>query len=442
MPKVTIITAAYNRSNVLRFAVKSVLRQSFKDWEYIVIGDHCTDDTESVMAEFNDERIYFENLPNNSGGQSTPHNCALAKAQGEYIFYLNQDDLFFPDHIESSLEFLEKSNADLIWTLVASPDPDGRNSTNWQDQKVFLAGMPPNGKFSPETFVITSSWALRREAAEKIGPWRHANESYLLPSQELLYRAWKLGCNMQLHPRVSVVCIHAGYRRNSYATRDFREQERFFNLIFKDPQGVQILRDHVRASVEAHDTGQKQAGIAKAARTVLRRFLFGAFRFVGVHPHAVLAAIRHRNFGGKIAEHRSVVIEVPRVRRGDVIDMGTGVADPFLGAGWAEPNNNERSILADQGLLAFRLDTTDRPQKMLLRGWASSALTLEINLSDPHIYRSTHAAGEITADTHLPAEGDLFSVSLGVRYSVSVGNDDTLRNGIVRQFALRKIEFQ
>ena len=58
-PKVSIITATYNCSHILRYAINSVLNSGFRDWELIVVGDHCTDDTQECVASFNDDRIRF-----------------------------------------------------------------------------------------------------------------------------------------------------------------------------------------------------------------------------------------------------------------------------------------------------------------------------------------------------------------------------------------------
>ena len=66
-PHVSIVIATYNRSNVLRFAIESVRAQTVADFELIVIGDACTDDTAAVVNGFGDPRIRFENLPRNIG---------------------------------------------------------------------------------------------------------------------------------------------------------------------------------------------------------------------------------------------------------------------------------------------------------------------------------------------------------------------------------------
>ena len=68
-PLVSIVIATYNRSQVVAHAIDSVRRSTITDWELIVVGDHCTDDTEAVVAGFADPRITWVNLAQNAGEQ-------------------------------------------------------------------------------------------------------------------------------------------------------------------------------------------------------------------------------------------------------------------------------------------------------------------------------------------------------------------------------------
>src|SRR5450755_4047956 len=86
-PLVSVITATYNWSSVLRYAIQSVLWQSLQDFEMLVIGDGCTDDSADVVASFHDPRLRWRNLPENTGHQSIPNNTRLAMARGKYIAY-------------------------------------------------------------------------------------------------------------------------------------------------------------------------------------------------------------------------------------------------------------------------------------------------------------------------------------------------------------------
>src|SRR5687768_2420846 len=83
-PLVSVVIATYNRARVLAHAIESVRRSSLTDWELLVVGDHCTDETSEVVASFSDERITYINLPYNVGEQSGPHNEGISRARGRY----------------------------------------------------------------------------------------------------------------------------------------------------------------------------------------------------------------------------------------------------------------------------------------------------------------------------------------------------------------------
>ena len=74
IPQVTVIIATYNKASTLRFALQSVLWQTFEDYEVWVIGDCCSDNSAEIVNGFNDPRVHWHNLPENSGYQSVPHN--------------------------------------------------------------------------------------------------------------------------------------------------------------------------------------------------------------------------------------------------------------------------------------------------------------------------------------------------------------------------------
>src|SRR3984893_7629219 len=96
-PIVSVVIATYNRSNVLRCAITSVLAQTFDNFELLVVGDCCTDDTEAVVLSSDDDRVRWHNLLENCGNQYGPNNYGLKHARGRYIAYLGHDDLWHPD---------------------------------------------------------------------------------------------------------------------------------------------------------------------------------------------------------------------------------------------------------------------------------------------------------------------------------------------------------
>jgi len=77
-PRVTVIVATYNWSTVLPYAIASVLDQTMRDFELLVVGDGCTDDSEQVVAGIRDPRVRWINLPANTGHQFGPNNRGLS----------------------------------------------------------------------------------------------------------------------------------------------------------------------------------------------------------------------------------------------------------------------------------------------------------------------------------------------------------------------------
>ena len=227
VPNVSVIIATYNRSAVLRRAVESVWWQGFRDWELIVVGDGCTDDTAAVMASFDDPRIRFVNLPENFGDQSAPNNHGFTLSRGRYIAYLNHDDIWLPDHLERSLAFIEETGADLVYPLPINLDRHGRFGCYGVNEEL---------RFDP-SFVLTASyWVLRRSLIDDIGPWRAATATFAhTPSHEFLTRAWRARKILRGFPAATVIVLPSGGRPDSYVTREAREQEQLVACIRHDP---------------------------------------------------------------------------------------------------------------------------------------------------------------------------------------------------------------
>ncbi|PSP34585.1 glycosyltransferase family 2 protein [Halobacteriales archaeon QH_10_67_22] len=98
MPTVSVITPTYNRADVLPRAIESVRRQTFRDYEHIVVNDGSTDDTPAVVAEYDDDRIEYVDLPNNCGAAAA-RNRGLERVRGEYVTFLDSDDAYHPDRL-------------------------------------------------------------------------------------------------------------------------------------------------------------------------------------------------------------------------------------------------------------------------------------------------------------------------------------------------------
>jgi glycosyltransferase involved in cell wall biosynthesis len=110
-PIVSVLMPSYNQSAFIARALESLLAQSFKDWEAIIIDDGSTDNTPAIVARFTaDPRLHYHQLPSNRGVGAAV-NEALDRAQGDLIAYLPSDDLYFADHLASLVDLL-RANPD------------------------------------------------------------------------------------------------------------------------------------------------------------------------------------------------------------------------------------------------------------------------------------------------------------------------------------------
>lgn len=128
----SIILATYNRAHLLPRAIESVLKQSFQDWELLVVDDGSLDHTPSLMKEYckKDSRIRF--ISKEHSGLSKTRNKGIEMAQGKYCTFLDSDDEYKADHLQQNFEYL-KNDPELKmihshFEIIGSPYvPDARD---------------------------------------------------------------------------------------------------------------------------------------------------------------------------------------------------------------------------------------------------------------------------------------------------------------------------
>lgn len=106
MPKVSVIMPAYNHAKFVGAAIESVLNQTYKDWELIVIDDHSTDATFDIAKSFDDKRIRSYRNDTNLGVQLTMKRC-VELSDGAYITFLPSDDMFVSSKLEKQVPILD-----------------------------------------------------------------------------------------------------------------------------------------------------------------------------------------------------------------------------------------------------------------------------------------------------------------------------------------------
>ena len=227
-PCVSVVIATYNRSEVLRYAIESVLAQHFADFELLVVGDACTDDTEAVVRGFDDPRVRWENLPRNAGSQWAPNNRGLELARGRYVAYLGHDDLWHPDHLAVLVAAIERDGADLVFALTEEVGPPSRPTRG-------ILGLCPGGAYEWSLWAPPSSWLHRQEVIGRIGPWRDYRTIVLPTDVEFLTRAYEAGLAIVPVPELTVFKFTSVARSNSYVERSALEQATWCARLQREP---------------------------------------------------------------------------------------------------------------------------------------------------------------------------------------------------------------
>ena len=106
---VSIIMPSYNTAKYIKESIESIINQTYGDWELIIVDDCSNDETDTIVESFEDKRIRFLKNEKNVGA-ALSRNRALREAKGEWIAFLDSDELWTPDKLEKQIEFMKKNN--------------------------------------------------------------------------------------------------------------------------------------------------------------------------------------------------------------------------------------------------------------------------------------------------------------------------------------------
>lgn len=121
MPEVSIITPSYNSATYIPDTIKSVMSQTFKDWEWIITDDKSTDNTVSIIENLYDPRIILIKSTKNAGAGDA-RNSSLRKATGRYITFIDADDVWEPNFLKEMVDFIKNKNTELVYSNYARCD--------------------------------------------------------------------------------------------------------------------------------------------------------------------------------------------------------------------------------------------------------------------------------------------------------------------------------
>jgi glycosyltransferase involved in cell wall biosynthesis len=166
MPVVSVLMPVYNADMYVKEAINSILNQTFKDFELVVLNDASTDSSKEIILSFQDVRIrYIENEENK--GLSFSRNRLLNEVRGEYIAWLDADDISYPTRLEEECQFLEE-NTDhaMVASWARLIDSEGKPTGS------FIKSYIPNEYLSAlllfVNYFVQSSVLLRKNCLPEV----------------------------------------------------------------------------------------------------------------------------------------------------------------------------------------------------------------------------------------------------------------------------------
>lgn len=164
---VSIITPTYNCGRFIAKTIDSVLAQTYRNWEMLIIDDCSTDNTKAVVEQYSDSRIKYHCLRTNSGA-AIARNTALRQASGRWIAFLDSDDLWLPDKLERQIGFMVENNYSFSYHEYSEIDEEDL------PLNVHVSGKKRVGKFDMFACCWPGCLAVMYDA-ERIGLIQIAN---------------------------------------------------------------------------------------------------------------------------------------------------------------------------------------------------------------------------------------------------------------------------
>lgn len=231
MPQISVIIPAYNADRTIRETIESVQQQTFQDFELIVINDGSKDRTVEVVQSINDERLKIFSYEN--GGVCVARNWGIAHANGEFIAFLDADDLWTPDKLELQVAALKQhpeAGVAYSWTYFMDVDERGQASSFLPSPSYAFAGNVHKRLLVSDFVHSGSNTLVRRQAIESVGgfdpacagcaDWDYwlrlsAHWSFVVvPKHQIFYRR-AVGCmssNVEVMRKEALIAIENAYR--------------------------------------------------------------------------------------------------------------------------------------------------------------------------------------------------------------------------------------
>jgi glycosyltransferase involved in cell wall biosynthesis len=171
VPEVSIITITKNRAELLKRAINSVLNQTFKNYEYIIIDGASTDNTSQVVNSYGDSRIVYEKLEKDMDPIVLCMDYAVSISRGKYITFLDDDDEYLPQKIEKQYNLIESLSPDYGCVYCWMDYYDARSGVFLREHHPTVRGNVFYDSLEEQAIGGTPTLFMRREVYLDVNGW-------------------------------------------------------------------------------------------------------------------------------------------------------------------------------------------------------------------------------------------------------------------------------
>jgi glycosyltransferase involved in cell wall biosynthesis len=278
-PTVSVVIPAYNAARWIAETLDSVLAQTFRNFEVIVVDDGSTDQTSEVVAGYGD-RIHY--LRKENGGEGSARNVGIRAARGSYIAFLDADDLWLPEKLQLQMELLSR-RPDLPWVYsdtIAFGGETGQDLLKMSDATKLCAGDILRPLLLAD-FITCQTPVIRRDVFGTVG---YFDESPDLQAGEDRDMWLRIAAKYQVGFVDRPLAKHRNHATSQCATMDpqyeFRSRWKIIeNAVARDPERLSDLREHALGNV-CFDVARQM--LRRGDRLGARQMLA---RGISLYPH-------------------------------------------------------------------------------------------------------------------------------------------------------------
>ena len=171
-PTVSVIIPTYNRANLIEKAIKSVLSQTYQDFEIIiVVDDGSTDNTEEIMKGFKDKRVKYIKEYKENRGISVARNTGIKMAKGKYIALLDSDDEWLPEKLDKQIKVFKSEfpEVGVVYSNALYIDESGKNMNRKLRNSKKAEGYIYEDLLGKSCVGSPSSFLIKKECFNRVG---------------------------------------------------------------------------------------------------------------------------------------------------------------------------------------------------------------------------------------------------------------------------------